>query len=180
MNLNNMQTERHEESGQEARLVSALYVDLCRMAAYRLRSEPAEEGWSPASLVSETYVRIVSAYGKSWAYCESPMALWSRAMSNVLVDHARARLALKRQWGKREALEDTILPAMRPNMEVRLAVRAAFRRATASDPRKGAAIRLTVVHGLTIDEAASMLKVAPRTAKRYLRSVKVAMREQLQ
>jgi RNA polymerase sigma factor (TIGR02999 family) len=95
-------------------------------------------------------------------------AVSARAMRQVLVDHARRRLADKRDGGR------TFVPLSRagfeaatpaPSLDV-LALDQALERLASLDPRQAKLVELRVYGGLTIDEAAEALHVSAATVSR--------------
>ena len=170
--------DTQEEARFESQVFANIYRDLYRLASFRLSKERITGEWCPASLVNETYIRIAKVYGKQWVYTAGHIGLWSRVMANVLVDCARSASTQRRQWGRRESLDDTKVPGRRENFEARIGVRVALQEAAGDNRRTRTALRLCV-QGMTIDEIASVLKVSPRTVKRILRPAREAVREQL-
>ena len=173
-----LHADTQEETRFESQVLANIYRDLHRLASIRLSKERIAGEWCPGSLVNETYLRIAKAYGKQWAYMAGHIGLWNKVMANVLVDYARAASAQKRQWGRRELLDDIAVPGRRENFEARIALRSALREAVGDNCRARTALRLSI-QGMTVDEIASVLKVHPRTVKRTLRQAREALRGQL-
>jgi len=80
-------------------IVPLLYEPLRSLAHQRLRRAPAEVSLNTTGLVHEAYLRFVDVAGVSSDSREHFLALASRVMRGVLVDHARARLTEKRGGG---------------------------------------------------------------------------------
>ncbi|MCA8981144.1 MAG: hypothetical protein KDC14_14035, partial [Planctomycetes bacterium] len=74
-------------------LFVALYQELHRRAQQKMAGQPSDHTLQPAALVHEVYVRI-AAY--EYTDREHFLAVASKAMHRVLVDHARRELADKR------------------------------------------------------------------------------------
>lgn len=162
----------------ESTVLNSIYSDLKRIATQQIRREPAGHLWSPQSLINEAYIRIVKAYGKDWVRNAHMVALWKRVMSNILIDHARAARSAKRSWGEAVPCSDQLC-ARTGDILVRLAVARAYAALDRANPRAAAAIRLTVIEGLTIQQAAPKLKLHVRTVKRALRAGKEILRRDL-
>src|SRR5688500_5266886 len=80
----------------ESRLYEVVYAELKRMAAAKLRNERADHTLQPSALVNEAYLRLL---GPAAAGLENRAHFFKTAsgiMRNILVDHARARRAHKR------------------------------------------------------------------------------------
>ena len=163
----------------ESSYLTAFYSQLVRLAAYKLHRDPLGYSWSPASLISETYLRLVNAYGKEWVHTTGPVALWSHAMGNVLKDDARAVRAQKRQWGVRDTYTEQLPVTIGIDLDTKLTVRQSLSRLSLSEPRKAGAVKLIAMHGYTIEETARHLRVSARTVRRFLRDAKRELGEQL-
>src|SRR5690554_2406874 len=84
-------------------LFTLTYDELKRVARYRLGRMRAGETLSTTALVHEAYVRLVDQSRVQWVDRAHFLAIAARAMLFVLIDHLRARAALKRG-----ALEDPV------------------------------------------------------------------------
>jgi RNA polymerase sigma factor (TIGR02999 family) len=87
-------------------LMTAVYAELRRMAARRLRSERSGHSLAATALVHETYLKLVNQTRVRWQNRAQFFALASHLMRRVLVDHARARQASKRGGGRSAVLVD--------------------------------------------------------------------------
>lgn len=77
-------------------LVSALYDELHRIAARQLRRERTGHTLQATALVHEAYLKLAGEGARQFADRAHFLAIASRVMRQVLVDHARARAAKKR------------------------------------------------------------------------------------
>ncbi|MEO8131404.1 MAG: ECF-type sigma factor [Bryobacteraceae bacterium] len=77
-------------------LVKTLYDELRRIAARKLRSERSGHTLQATALVHEAYLKLVGDKERQFADRVHFLAVASRVMRQVLVDHARARGAKKR------------------------------------------------------------------------------------
>jgi RNA polymerase sigma factor (TIGR02999 family) len=80
-------------------LLSHLYEELRVVAGRALRREGDGHTLTPTALVHEAYLKLFPRGGPPARDRAHLMALASRAMRQVLVDHARARMAGKREGG---------------------------------------------------------------------------------
>ncbi len=76
-------------------LVAALYSELHRIAARQLRGERPSHTLQPTALVHEAYLKLARE-NQGFEDRAHFLAVASRVMRQVLVDHARARAAKKR------------------------------------------------------------------------------------
>ncbi len=75
---------------------ASVYPSLRALAASRLAGQFGEDTLNPTSLVHEAYLKLVDARQLDLTDRHHFFACASRAMRQILVDHARARGALKR------------------------------------------------------------------------------------
>ena len=88
------------------------------------------------------------------------------AMRQVLVNHAEARLAMKRGGGvEKVSMENVDVAVEREAADV-LALLGALKTLHAMDPRKSRVVELRYFGGLSIDETAEALSVSPVTGTR--------------
>src|SRR4030095_3110176 len=90
-------------NGNEAalqRLMPFVYEECRRIAARQMRGERDEHTLTPTALVNELYLRLVDQRRTTWANRAHFFGIAAQLMRRVLVDHARARLAEKREGGR--------------------------------------------------------------------------------
>ena len=92
------------------RVTALVYQDLRRLAAYHLEGESNANTLQPTELVHEAYLRMSSIRQIDWKGRGHFISLVTQIMRRILVDHARARNAAKRDSGAAEAA-----PANREN-----------------------------------------------------------------
>ena len=84
--------------------IPLLYEQLRQLAHQRRRIQAADRSLNTTALVHEAYLRLAQPANIALTDRNHFLAIASRVMRNVLVDHARARNAAKRGGGV-EALE---------------------------------------------------------------------------
>jgi RNA polymerase sigma factor (TIGR02999 family) len=77
-------------------LVATLYDELHQIAARRLRAERSGHSWQATALVNEAYLKLVGGTQREFVDRVHFLAVASRVMRQLLVDHARARATKKR------------------------------------------------------------------------------------
>ena len=147
------------------RLVEAVYDELHHMARRHLRRERAGHSLTPTALVHEAYLKLVDQRRVDWQNRMQFFAIAARVMRRVLVDYARARATLKRSAGISIALDEVELVASPKDVDV-LALDVALQRLAAVDERQSQLVELRFFAGLSVDETATVLGVAPITVKR--------------
>jgi RNA polymerase sigma factor (TIGR02999 family) len=79
-----------------SRLLSAVYNELRALAAHQLQHERPGHTLQPTALAHEAYLKLLSNCDRSWNGRAHFLAAASQAMRRILVDHARAKGAVKR------------------------------------------------------------------------------------
>ena len=157
--------------GQEAarsRLMDVVYDELRRVARRHLRGERGDHSLTPTALVHETYVKLVDLQRVQWQNRAHFFAMSARLMRRILVDHARSRAAAKRGGGQTVVIDaiDTLEAGTTPiNIDV-LALDAVLDKLAAVDERPARLVELRFFAGLTVEETAATLDIAPITVKR--------------
>jgi RNA polymerase sigma factor (TIGR02999 family) len=149
-------------------LFTLTYDELKRAARHRLGRIRAGETLTTTALVHEAYVRLVDQSRVEWVDRAHFLAIASRAMRFVLIDHLRARAALKR--GALEepvAIEDIQVVDAGPQTDSDLlALNEALERLGSLSPRLGQLIEYRFFGGLTHEEIAEVMGLSVRTVKR--------------
>jgi RNA polymerase sigma factor (TIGR02999 family) len=108
----------------------------------------------------------------SWADRTHILAVASLAMRQILVDHARRRLADKRGHGLRPELLDETTIRLDEKAGELLALDDALEGLRSLDERLGRVVDLHFFGGLSFEEMAEVLAVSPRTVKRDWRKAR--------
>ena len=131
------------------------------------------------ALINESYLRLVDQTKVEWQNRRHFFGIAARCMRRVLVDRARRRLAHKRpQGGAAVPLDDMIAAPDAPFEEI-LAVHHALEKLEAANKRQAQVAELKYFGGLTIEEIADVLSVAPATVKRDWKEAEVWLRAAL-
>jgi RNA polymerase sigma factor (TIGR02999 family) len=155
-------------SGEEAahgRLVEVVYDELRRLARHHLHHERPDHSLTPTALVHEAYLKLVDQTRVRWHNRAHFFSIAAHVMRRVLVDHARARNAAKRGCSVTIALEEIEVTAAPVDIDV-VALDSALDKLGRVDARQSALVELRFFAGLTVDEIAAVLGVAPITVKR--------------
>ncbi len=159
-------------------LLPLIYQELRRVASNHLRAERANHTLQTTALIHEAYLRLVVGEGAEIRdHCHF-VALASRLMRQVLVDHARARLAEKRHGGIKVTMSEAL--QLTPQSEVDLlAVDDALDRLSQLDPQQARVVELRFFGGLSIVETSEALSVSPATVKRDWTTARAWLRREL-
>jgi RNA polymerase sigma factor (TIGR02999 family) len=157
-----------------------VYAELHRLADRQLRTERRGHSFRPTDLVSEAYLRFYAGQLPSCTDRSHFFALAARTMRQVLIDHARARLAVKRGGTEpRERVELDALGVDGQSLDV-LAVDEALRALAELDERKARIVELHYFSGLTHEEIAELFELHVNTVARDLRLASAWLHRTLQ
>jgi RNA polymerase sigma-70 factor (ECF subfamily) len=169
------------DSNAEANLVALVYGELNRLAHRYMRHERPDHTLQPTALVNEAYLRLMGPAhdARDWNSRTHFFATASVVMRRILVDHARQRAAAKRPGGKQRVEIDETMAASRPRLDELLALDEALTRLAGWSPRQARLVEMIYFGGLTEDEAAQMLGISQRTAKRDWTAARAWLQAQL-
>jgi RNA polymerase sigma factor (TIGR02999 family) len=130
------------------------------------------------ALVNEAYLRLIEATQVEWQNRAHFVAIAARIMRHVLVDAARARGYQKRGGGKRVELNEAMLVAGQPDLDV-IDVDRALTSLASVDERKAQMIELRFFGGLSLEETAEAMNISVDTVKRDWRAAKLWLLREL-
>jgi len=146
-------------------LVPKVYAELHRIAEHAFRSERRGHTLQSTVLVHETYLRLIDQNRVEWKNRAHFYGIASRLMRRILVDHARARGAAKRGYGRRIELDEALLALDARNIDL-IDLDGALDRLADLDPRQAQIVELRFFGGLTIEETSHITELSPATVKR--------------
>jgi RNA polymerase sigma factor (TIGR02999 family) len=167
------------DKGALEQLVPLVYKELHRLARHYLRRERADHTLQTTALVNEAYLRLIDANKVEWQNRAHFFAISARLMRQILVDFARERAYQKRGGGIRQvSLDEALMVGEQPNEDM-VALDLALKALAEIDERKSQVVELRFFGGLSIEEAAEVLKVSPQTIRRDWRLAKSWLRRRL-
>jgi len=147
-------------------LMPLVYGELRQLAAAKMGRESAAHTLQPTALVHEAWLRLGGDAQPDWQNRRHFFGAAAEAMRRILIDNARRRQRDKHGGGFRRVDWENLDVAMNEDDETVLAVSAALERLAEHDPVGAKLIELRFFAGLTNVEAARVLGLAERTAKR--------------
>jgi RNA polymerase sigma factor (TIGR02999 family) len=147
-------------------LFPLVYAELRRRAASYLRRLGPGQTLQPTSLVHEAYIRL-NGQNAGWKNRAHFFAVASQLMRWILVDHARARQAAKRQEKTMVTLGGEA-GSKPPELDI-ISIDRALNELAVADPRQAQIVELRFFGGLTAEEVASTLGLSLRTVNRLWR-----------
>jgi len=146
-------------------LLPLVYPELRRLASARMAQEGPGHTLQPTALVHEAWLRLAGE-NHAWANRRQFFAAASEAMRRILIERARRAGRIRHGGGlRRMALEDLDVATDADGDTVQL-VGAALDRLAQHDPAGAELIRLRFFTGLSNVEAAALMGLSERTAKR--------------
>lgn len=150
-------------------LLPLVYEELRRLAAVRMSQEGAAQTLQPTALVHEAWLRLTAGVEEfGWDSRGHFFAAAAESMRRILVDRARARNSLKRggDHQRRELCENLAIASERDDVSL-LALDDALTLLAKEEPEMSRLVELRYFTGLTSDEAAEVMGISSRTAKRH-------------
>ena len=161
------------------RLLPLVRAELSRLARRHLGRERAHHTMQPSSLVQEAFLRLLPGARIEWQDRAHFFAVASNVMRHVLVDHARERLRQKRGGGAVHVPIDVAAVLSSDQIEEIVAIDVALQRLAAAGERKSRVFEMRFFGGLTVDETAEALGVAPNTVIRDWNFARAWLRREL-
>ena len=147
-------------------LMPLVHDELRRIASRYMRRERPGNSLQTTALVNEAYLRLIDVHHVEWRDRAHFFAISARMMRRILVDHARARGYQKRGGGaQRVSLEESVMVSPQPPAEL-VKLDEALTALSAQDHRKARVVELRFFGGLSVEETAAVLNVAPQTVLR--------------
>ena len=161
------------------KLFSLIYEELRRRASNLMRGERVDHTLQTTALVHEAYLHLVRSKPQSWESRAHFFGAASRAMRQVLVDHARRKLSHKRggDW-TRVTLNDVAGISGSRVIEI-IALDEALCRLAEKHKRMAFVAELHLFSGLSMQEVATVLDVSVRTVQGDMRVARMWLNREL-
>lgn len=162
-------------------LVSTLYDELHRIAARHLRRERPDHTLQTTALVHEAYLRLFGSSERQFAGRVHFLAVVSRVMRQVLVDHARARAARKRGGPGRVAWTTGLGARGEARVDLLnlIELDGALEALAREDESLAKLIEMRYFGGMTAEETAEALGLSVHLVRHDLRLAQAWMRRKL-
>ncbi len=147
-------------------LLPLVYDELRKLAAARLANIPPGQTLQATALVHEAYLRLLGSSPEHWNSRGHFFSAAAEAMRRILIDRARQKASQKHGGGwQRLKLEDVDV-ATETDSDTLLALDEALSAYATRDPIGAQLIKLRFFAGVPNHEAAFLLGLSERTAKR--------------
>ena len=147
-------------------LLPLVYEELRKLAAFKLAQQPPNQTLQPTALVHDAYIKLLGSGNHSWQDRRHFFAAAAEAMRHILVDRARRKAAVRHGGGLQRLNLDDVVVAAETTDENILLMNEALEKLAAHDPATAELVKLRFFAGLTFPQAAEVLGISERTAKR--------------
>jgi RNA polymerase sigma factor (TIGR02999 family) len=158
----------HGDPHAAEQLLPLVYEELRKLAAQKLAQEKPGQTLQATALVHEAYLRLVGeGREQEWDSRGHFFAAAAEAMRRILVENARRKSATKR-GGQLRRLDIEVARLEEPKLDEEiLSVNEALDKLACENPPVATLVKLRYFTGMTLEEAATVLRVSVRTAHRY-------------
>jgi RNA polymerase sigma factor (TIGR02999 family) len=146
-------------------LLPLVYAELHRIANAYMRRERTGHTLQPTALINEAYLRLVGE-DIEWTNRAHFIGLTAHVMRRVLVDYARQHNAERRAGGLRRVEMEDNLAISPERLDEVLFLDEVMAKLEAKNPRQARVVELRYFGGLSVEQIAEILNVAPRSVKR--------------
>jgi RNA polymerase sigma factor (TIGR02999 family) len=161
------------------RLLPLIHTKLHRLARRHLARERKNQSMQPSSLVQEAFLRLIPGVDAGWRNRVHFFAVASQVMRHILVDYARQRGREKRGGGAVRIPVDAAVVLSPDQVEEIVGVDLALQRLARTDERKSKVFEMRFFGGLSVEETAEVLGVAPNTVVRDWDFARAWLRKEL-
>lgn len=160
-------------------LLPKVYDELRCLASSYLHRERCDHTLQPTALVHEAYLRLIGQRTVGWRDRAQFFYAAATVMRRILVDHARARNAIKRggNWRK-TALDDAVTMLEERAVDL-VSLDEALVRLAELDERMSRIVELRFFGGLTVEETSGVMEMSVRTVEREWTMAKAWLRGEL-
>ena len=171
-----LQAWRRGDSSALEQLVPLVQAELHRLAHRYLSQERPGHTLQTTALVNEAYLRLMDWKNVQWQDRAHFIGVAAHLMRHVLVGYARHQPQGKaaQYVSLDQAME--VVPKRSPDL---VALDAALNALAAFDPRKSQIVELRFFGGLSVEETAEVLQVAPITVTREWSKAKAWLYDEL-
>jgi len=161
-------------------LLPLVYEELRLLASQKMAQEKPGQTLQATALVHEAYLRLVGAETQQWDSRNHFFAAAAEAMRRILVENARRKKREKHGGGLNRLDIAKLDVALSTNDETILLVNEALEKLMQIDPMGAKLIQLRFFAGFPNNQAAQILGIPERTAKRTWAYARAWLHEEIQ
>ena len=170
---------RQGDQAALSRLAPVIRRELRHIARRHLLREGKDHALQASSLVQEVFVRLLPGADTEWRNRVQFFAVASQVMRHILVDHARERSRCKRGADAVHVPIDAMVVLSPQQVDQIVAIDMALDRLEKRDKRKSKVFEMRFFGGLSVDETAEALGIAPNTVIRDWNFARAWLRREL-
>lgn len=160
-------------------LLPIVYEQLRALAGHCFRAQRPDHTLQPTALVHEAYLKLINSSGSNWQNRAHFCAVASRAMRQILTNHAVAKRTAKRGGeAERIPLEAVTTPSGKNTFDA-VALDEALTKLGQADARQARVVELRFFGDLDVPQVAEVLEISPRTVERDWRSARAWLQAEL-
>lgn len=161
-------------------LLPIVEAELRRIAHNYMRYEKGNHTLQTTALINEAYLKLIEQKRTDWKNRSHFFAISAKIMRRILMNHARESVAGKRGGSDTQHfnLEDIQILSPEKSSQI-LALDEALERLAEFDKTKSRIVELRYFGGLTIEETAEVLEIAPPTVSLHWRMARAWLQSQL-
>ena len=157
-----------------------MYEELRKLAAFKLAQQAPDQTLQPTALVHEAYLRLLGDGNHSWQDRRHFFAAAAEAMRHILVDRARRKAAVRHGGGWQRIDLDNVVVAAETTDENILLINEALEKLATHDAEAAELVKLRFFTGLTFPQAAEVLGLSERSARRMWAYAQVWLFKEIQ
>lgn len=153
--------------------------ELRRIAHAQMRKEDNNHTLQTTALINEAYLKLAEQKNVVWQNRAHFFAIASTIMRRILLDYAKTRLRDKRGAGAAHVeIEEAYNLSIEKSKEL-VALDEALERLAEVDPLKSRIVEMRHFGGMTVEETAEALEIAPITVMRHWNLAKAWLRREI-
>ena len=148
-----------------ARIAPLVHAELYRLAKAYMSRERPDHLLQTSALINEAYVRLIDWKAVRWQNRAHFFGVAAQMMRRILVDFARRRPRVDKADAIKISLGDALDVSADKDADL-LALDEALKSLAVLDERKSRIVELRFFGGLSVEETAEVMKIAPITVMR--------------
>ena len=160
------------------RLAPLVHAELHRIARRYMSGERPGHTLQTTALVNEAYMRLIDWKNARWQNRAHFFGVSAQLMRRILVDFARSRPRVRGEEARHVSLEEALIVSGERDADI-VALDEALTSLAELDPRKARIVELRFFGGLSVEETAEVVGVAPVTVMREWNKAKLWLHREL-
>ena len=153
------------DEGALARIAPLVHAELYRLAKRYMSRERPDHLLQTSALINEAYLRLIDWKAVRWQNRAHFFGVAAQMMRRILVDFARRRPQVNKVDAHHLSLDEALTITSEKDSDL-LALDEALKSLAELDERKSQIVELRFFGGLSVDETAEVMKIAPITVMR--------------